>query len=130
MYLDAAIHLPRDMQRHLDRSTRDALSPKVRFAFLLCLSPSLTPAPHPHENQAVPHLYSHTASLKRHKDDGVETWLQRLVVVFRDDWGVHFPEANVPLLLGRVTEMLALPRASRPPSPSPSPSPTTRQHST
>ncbi|TNY22437.1 hypothetical protein DMC30DRAFT_415103 [Rhodotorula diobovata] len=86
LYLDAAIHLPRDMQRHLDRSTRDALSPK-----------------------AVPHLYSHTASLKRHKDDGVETWLQRLVVVFRDDWGVHFPEANVPLLLGRVTEMLALP---------------------
>jgi len=30
LYLDAAVHLPRDMQEHLDGSTRDALSPKVR----------------------------------------------------------------------------------------------------
>ncbi|GAA5906399.1 hypothetical protein JCM8208_004645 [Rhodotorula glutinis] len=86
LYLDAAVHLPHDMQRHLDGSTRDALSPK-----------------------AVPHLYSHTPSLERVRDEAAEVWLQRLVVLFRDDWGVHFPEANVPLLLGRVAEMLALP---------------------
>ncbi|GAA5846229.1 hypothetical protein JCM9279_005866 [Rhodotorula babjevae] len=86
LYLDAAVHLPRDMQQHLDGSTRDALSPK-----------------------AVPHLYSHTPSLERVRDDAAEVWLQRLVVLFRDDWGVHFPETNVPLLVGRVGDMLALP---------------------
>ncbi|GAA6056828.1 hypothetical protein JCM3770_003589 [Rhodotorula araucariae] len=88
MYLDACRHLPHQMQRHLDKYSKDVLSPKT-----------------------VPHLYSHNASLRRLREDSVQTWLKRLVVMYRDDWEVEFPEANVPLLLARACDMLALPPA-------------------
>ncbi|BGP50150.1 hypothetical protein JCM10450v2_006061 [Rhodotorula kratochvilovae] len=86
MYLDACRHIPRRMQRHLPKSSKDILSPKT-----------------------VPHLYSHNHSLRRLREDSAQTWLKRLVVMYRDDWNIEFPEANVPLLLGRACDMLALP---------------------
>ncbi|KAL8290589.1 hypothetical protein RQP46_002847 [Phenoliferia psychrophenolica] len=40
---------------------------------------------------------------------GIQTWLSRLVRVYRDDWGVRFPEANLPVLSWRLCRSLALP---------------------
>ena len=31
--------------------------------------------------------------------------------IYRDDWGVHFPEANLPVLSWRLCRSLALPRS-------------------
>ncbi|PRQ71839.1 hypothetical protein AAT19DRAFT_9954 [Rhodotorula toruloides] len=85
-YLDAVIHLPANMQAHLHHHNRDVLSPT-----------------------SVPHLYSHNPSLDQHREETAQIWLARLVQMYREDWSIEFPEANVPLMLGRLCEVLALP---------------------
>ncbi|BGP26246.1 RNA polymerase I specific transcription initiation factor Rrn7 [Rhodotorula toruloides] len=86
LYLDAVIHLPANMQAHLLRENRDVLFPS-----------------------SVPHLYSHNPSLDQLREDTAQIWLARLVDMYREDWSIEFPEANVPLMLGRLCEVLALP---------------------
>ncbi|GJN92970.1 hypothetical protein Rhopal_006015-T1 [Rhodotorula paludigena] len=86
LYLDAASRLPAEMQEHLSKRSRDLLSPSY-----------------------VPHLYTLSADLELLRAESVQAWLARLVSLYRDDWGVEFPEANVPLLLGRTCGLLALP---------------------
>ncbi|KAJ8292712.1 hypothetical protein OF846_003987 [Rhodotorula toruloides] len=78
-YLDAVIHLPANMQAHLHHHNRDLLSPT-----------------------AIPHLYSHNPSLDQHREETAQIWLARLVEMYREDWSIEFPEANVPLMLGRL----------------------------
>ncbi|BGP56891.1 hypothetical protein JCM8202v2_004527 [Rhodotorula sphaerocarpa] len=90
LYLDAVIHLPAEIQAHLPKHSRDLLSPS-----------------------STPHLYSHNSSLERLSTDDAGTaqaTLARLVEMYREDWGVEFPEVNAPLLLARICRgWLALP---------------------
>ncbi|GAA5940534.1 TFIIB-type zinc finger domain-containing protein [Sporobolomyces koalae] len=83
-YLDAAKHLPLDMQSHLSQSYRALLSP----VSLPNLFSSDSEGPDLHSSQA---------------------WLARLVRMYREDWDVEFPEANLPLVMGRLCRLLALP---------------------
>ncbi|GAA5901544.1 hypothetical protein JCM5296_006808 [Sporobolomyces johnsonii] len=84
LYLDAATHLPLEMQTHLTMSNRKLLSPVT-----------------------VPHLYSPVQTLA--SANHAQVWLARLVLMYRDDWNVEFPEANMPLIVGRLCRVLALP---------------------
>ncbi|GAA5931024.1 hypothetical protein JCM1841_005460 [Sporobolomyces salmonicolor] len=84
LYLDAATHLPLEMQSHLTISNRKLLSPVT-----------------------VPHLYSPVQTLAG--ANHAQVWLARLVLMYRDDWNVEFPEANMPLIVGRLCRVLALP---------------------
>ncbi|GAA6061300.1 hypothetical protein JCM10212_005414 [Sporobolomyces blumeae] len=84
-YLDAGMHLPAEMQAHLGSYHRHILSPV-----------------------SVPHLYP-TSNLHGPDISSAQAWLARLVRMYREDWQVEFPEANLPLLSGRVCRLLALP---------------------
>ncbi|GAA6019795.1 hypothetical protein JCM11491_000271 [Sporobolomyces phaffii] len=83
-YLDAGLHLPLEMQLHLSPSNRRLLSPS-----------------------AVPSLYP--SSLNVQDRTSAQAWLARLVNMYQEDWKVEFPEANFPLISGRLCRLLALP---------------------
>ncbi|GAA5913865.1 uncharacterized protein JCM6883_004018 [Sporobolomyces salmoneus] len=83
-YLDAAAHLPLEMQLHLSLANRRILSPMTLT--------SLTPPPAQESGRL-----------------SGQAWLARLVNMFREDWDVEFPEANLPLISGRLCRLLALP---------------------
>ncbi|GAA6019241.1 hypothetical protein JCM10207_005050 [Rhodosporidiobolus poonsookiae] len=86
LYLDAVLHLPAAMQTHLSGSNRRLLSPT-----------------------STPHLAPIASSSHPSQADSAQATLARLVAMFHDDWGVEFPEANVPLLVGKVGGLCGLP---------------------
>ncbi|GAA5993928.1 hypothetical protein JCM11641_005397 [Rhodosporidiobolus odoratus] len=87
-YLDALLHLPLSMQSHLTGPNRSMLSPG-----------------------SVPHIYPLASTSTQHLSsaDSAQALLARLVNMYKEDWEVEFPEANVPSMAGRVCSMAGLP---------------------
>ncbi|GAA6037379.1 hypothetical protein JCM8097_008539 [Rhodosporidiobolus ruineniae] len=87
-YLDAGLRLPAIMQNGLSQPNRAILSPST-----------------------IPQLYplNPLTNPKVSQTDSAQGTLARMVGMFKDDWEIEFPEANVPLLTGRVCGLMGLP---------------------
>ncbi|BGP18223.1 hypothetical protein JCM10213_007851 [Rhodosporidiobolus nylandii] len=89
-FLSALLHLPSPLQSHLSGPNRAILSPSA--------VPTLYPLP----------SSSTTAGSAAHETSAQAT-LARLVAMYKEDWSVEFPEANVVGLVGRVVQGVGLP---------------------